>query len=378
MSEENNQEQINLDDMLNMSDEEFSQLDVSNLDEHGSEEPTETEGQKDPTAEESTDIPTEEEQHVDNEEERTDDDRSVSEGQQSESDDEVIVDAASTPKETKATEPKDVDVGVLTSKAAMLDTIFGEFKANGRTMKVSTPEEVIQLMQMGANYQKKMADLQPMRKVHKLLEQNGLLDEAKLALAIDLVNKKPEAIAKLLKDSEIDAYNLPDADTYSPTNTYIPDSTIAIEDVISDLRATESGNRTLHVITQEWDVNSQGYFADNPNEMRILQQHIESGMFDKVMDIVHRENTLGRIPSGCSMIDAYRTVAAELFKAPPVTENVAKPITRKTVAPKQEQPNTARKAAATPTGNITESTELDLDALSKMSDAEFVNQLNKG
>src|SRR5690606_21653948 len=63
--------------------------------------------------------------------------------------------------------------------------IMKPFKANGREIKLNSPEEVITLMQKGANYTKKMQALQPHLKIVRMLENNQLLDEGKLSQLID-------------------------------------------------------------------------------------------------------------------------------------------------------------------------------------------------
>lgn len=65
-------------------------------------------------------------------------------------------------------------------------------------------------MQMGLNYNEKMASLKPHMRISCSLDKAGLLDESKLNHLIDLDNHKPEAIAQLIKESAIDTYSLPD------------------------------------------------------------------------------------------------------------------------------------------------------------------------
>jgi len=82
------------------------------------------------------------------------------------------------------------------------------FKANGREIAVKSVDDAIALMQMGANYNKKMAALKPNLKLMKMLENNGLLSEDKIGFLIDLEKKNPAAINKLVKDSGIDPMDL--------------------------------------------------------------------------------------------------------------------------------------------------------------------------
>jgi hypothetical protein len=86
--------------------------------------------------------------------------------------------------------------------------LMAPFKANGKMITLNSPEELIQLAQMGANYTRKMQDIQPHRKVLQMLQNNGLLDEGKLSFLIDLDKKDPEAIKKLIKDTGMDPLDI--------------------------------------------------------------------------------------------------------------------------------------------------------------------------
>ena len=77
---------------------------------------------------------------------------------------------------------------------AFYEMVTKPIKANGKTVEIRTPEEAIKLMQMGANYTRKMQDIAPHRKVIMMLEDNGLLDTDKLSFLIDLEKMNPDAI----------------------------------------------------------------------------------------------------------------------------------------------------------------------------------------
>ena len=64
------------------------------------------------------------------------------------------------------------------------EKLMAPFKANGKMITPRSPEEAISLMQMGANYTRKMQELQPYRKVMLMLQNNGLMDEEKLSFLI--------------------------------------------------------------------------------------------------------------------------------------------------------------------------------------------------
>lgn len=88
------------------------------------------------------------------------------------------------PKDTKPVEKEPTEQSVNYEQE--YKRILAPFKANGKEVEVKSVDDAITLMQMGANYQKKMAALKPNLKILKILENNGLLDEGKLSFLIDL------------------------------------------------------------------------------------------------------------------------------------------------------------------------------------------------
>ena len=104
-------------------------------------------------------------------------------------------------KEKVANTSSETNEEIKVDYKAEYDRLVAPFKANGREITVKSVDDAIALMQMGANYNKKMSALKPNLKLMKLLENNGLLDETKIGFLIDLEKKNPDAINKLIKDS---------------------------------------------------------------------------------------------------------------------------------------------------------------------------------
>jgi len=129
--------------------------------------------------------------------------------------------------------------------------ITAPFKANGTEMQVKNTEDAIRLMQMGANYHHKMAALKPSLKTLKLLEKNDLVDPEKLNFLIDLHNKNPEAITKLIRDSQIDPLdiNTKDESNYKPTQRNVSDTELALDSVLEEIRETPTYAKTLNILT---------------------------------------------------------------------------------------------------------------------------------
>lgn len=288
------------------------------------------------------------------------------------------------PAAVKDAQPADtVDKTVEVDYKAVYEQVFAPFKANGKDMKVTSVEDVVHLMQMGANYNKKMAALKPNLKIMKMLENNGLLDEAKLNFLIDLDKKSPDAITKLLKDSGIDPL---DVDTrepaeYTPKAYNVTDAEVALEEVFAEIRDTASFKDTLDIVNNKWDSASRKVLLHNPENIKILNAHKESGLYDHVMGVVENERMLGRL-TGMNDIDAYKHVGLQLeksgaFKAPGKTPSNAgnKPpvIDSRAAAERQKEQDRLNKkrSASSPAGSVTSKTPDDGFNPLSLSDAEF-------
>ena len=187
--------------------------------------------------------------------------------------------------------------------------LLAPFVANGREMSVKSVDEAITLMQMGANYNKKMAALKPSLGLLKLLESNGLADVEKISYLIDLANKDAGAINKLVKDSGIDPMDLSadKADEYVPTKRGINEKELELDAVLEEIQDTPAYQRTLKVVGKEWDVQSRQIVADTPQLLKIINSHVQSGIYDMIVAEVERERMFGRL-SGMTDIEAYRQV----------------------------------------------------------------------
>jgi hypothetical protein len=252
------------------------------------------------------------------------------------------------------------------------------FKANGTDMQVKDPEDIISLMQMGANYQKKMAQLKPNLKLIKMLENNDLLNEDKLHNLIDLSKKDPKAIAKLVKESDIDPLDI-DKDVpedYQPTDYSVSDKEYNLDEVLDDIKHTDTFNRTINVLTKEWDADSKSTISDYPEIIRIVNSHMSTGVFDKVNTVLQRDKALGKMP-GISDVDAYRQIVefmhknGELYQS---DDNKGTPkVSSKTDDKANADRNKQRKAVAPVKQTTTKKSASDGDFLG-LSDEEFMKK----
>ena len=189
------------------------------------------------------------------------------------------------------------------------------FRANGIDIKVDDPEDIVRLMQMGANYQKKMSQLKPHLKIIKMLENNDLLKPDQLNNLIDVFKKDPKAIAKLVKESTLDPLDI-DKDApsdYEPNDYSVTDGEIELDQVLEDIKDTDTFNRTINVLTKSWDAASKQTISEHPEIIRVINGHMANGVFDKVDAVLQRDKALGKT-EGLPDVEAYKQIADYMFK----------------------------------------------------------------
>lgn len=268
------------------------------------------------------------------------------------------------------------------------DKLLAPFKANGRDIRVENVDEAIRLMQMGANYNRKMAALKPNLAILKMLENNNLLSPEKIGFLIDLDKKNPEAISKLVKDSGVDPLDISveKAGDYKPGNHGVNEAEVELDTVLDELKDSPKLTETLDLVGRQWDVKSRQLIAAQPQLLKVLNGHMESGVFDLVATELERKKLFGGL-HGLSDLEAYRQVGDEMASsgkfdhmqkragqpAPagqqtPVVKTVVTPAPKKADDSKREEQRRAAAPAkvAAPAGKL----PADFNPLA-LSDEEF-------
>ena len=272
-------------------------------------------------------------------------------------------------------EPEQEEESDDTDYKAQVEKILAPFKANGKEIKVDSVDDAITLMKMGANYNKKMAALKPNLKIMRMLENQDLLNEDKLNYLIDLSKGNKDAIGKLVKESGVDPLEI-DSDTeYKPENYRVDERELAIDEVLDSIKDTDTYAATVDVVSNQWDRASRDVVIQNPQIIKLINDHKSNGIFDQIMTEIERDKMFGRL-DGLSDIEAYRQVGDRLYAEGKFgsTEPAPNANEVKTTAVKQK-PNpqtTARKKAAASTKAKPAKPALpaDFNPLS-MSDEEF-------
>lgn len=249
------------------------------------------------------------------------------------------------------------------------------FKANGREIQITKPEDMISLAQKGLNYVKNMTELKPIKQLNALLNQHGITQED-LGLLIELKQKKPEAIAKIVKESGVDIYGLDvdEADKYVPNAPQAPHVNEALEATLEELKVSSPVfNQTIQVVGNQWDDSSRNKIAEHPQLLRIIDAQMADGTFAKIDSVVQYERALGRLV-GLSDLEAYVEVERRLQQVgsqpTPVVVASQQPVETR----QQQQVNNQRKSAAPP--RVVKETVVNQPINSPaLSDDEFLKQL---
>lgn len=278
--------------------------------------------------------------------------------------------------EEEAEDDDDTESGEIDYEASykkILDT-FNKDSANGFT--IDDPEEVVQLMKRGAEY----ANIAPHLKSLKALEKSGLLSSNAINFLIDLNNGDEKAIAKLLRDKEIDPLDIDiddDGEVYKPNDHSVSDSEVDLQTVIDEISSSPTYEKTADVVVN-WDSASKDILADNPTIIRYLHEQVGNGMYDAITATVKKQRVLGGL-KGLSDLEAYRQVgdflksqgALDKFLNPEETKKAS----AKTKSEKLTSSIKAKRKAASPTGRKRKATSLsrrrEVENVLAMSDEEF-------
>ena len=251
---------------------------------------------------------------------------------------------------------------------AVYDSIFKPFKANGKTIAPRNAEDVISLMQMGANYTKKMQLMAPMKRAVESLNKAGI-NEEELNFLIDIHNGDKEAIKNLLKKNEIDPIDLDMEDTkYIPKNNIASDADVEFSETLMDVES--SLPKIQEILNKTWDSRSKQLVLKDPQLMRALHQEIEMGRFDEVQQRLEIEKTFGRY-KGVSDIEAYIDLVTKM-----VNEKARTPVTETKHVDKQPETTTKSipdktKAAPVRSKPKNQGSTLTAKDLFSMSEEEF-------
>lgn len=262
------------------------------------------------------------------------------------------------------------------------EKIFKGFKANGKELKPTNVDEVISLMQKGANYNKKMKDIKHMTKQVKSLTDAGIQDLETLNYIIDIYKGDKEAIKKLLKDKNIDTYDL-DLEDIQYKNNYnniLSDDSVKFSMAIDEIKESPNRDKIYSIIQNEWDSTSKNELLKDTNLIKGLQYEVESGRYDIIQEEVNRLKQFGQFED-VSDLTAYQIVLNNYLVKQGVIDSqgnvINKPNTSNNKKIKDIDVNKESIKPTTHTNN-TKSDKYSDEDIKKMSDEEFIKRYDNG
>lgn len=293
--------------------------------------------------------------------------------------------------ETKqaVTDPLQVEVK---DAVAAYKQIFAPFKANNKDVQVRTPEEAIRLMQMGAGFMRYKKRIEPLLTRAQTLENAGI-DSNELNFLIELKNKKPEAIKKLVRDAGLDPYDIATDEAakaadknYRPGDYSASSTQITLRDTLETTRSMKGGTELLNDLRTSWDDNSRQMALEDPAIISALAQQKEAGIYDQITAEIDRRLILGQLTNE-PFLHLYHKVGVEMTengmfteatntpgaqqKSQVVTTPKTKEVLETRTVPPAKTDKAAKAAAALAPVSAKPTSKVAPEAVLNMSDEEF-------
>lgn len=281
----------------------------------------------------------------------------------------------------EAVEDKQLDNESL---ATFHKALTAPLKAAGHEFTLEDPNQIRELVSKGLDYTRKMQQISHLRGIGEILREHDMLDPVKLAYAVDLANHKPEAIARLIKESGVDTFELGDdvADSYqaTPANIEGKAKEVSVREIVEQYKDDENFNSVFNEARQ-WDNESQVTLVNNPEVLHLLAAHANNGVYKQVMAKVIQERAITGTTE--PILQHYNRVGQAMFAAEndggiaqaPQKQAPAK-AERVVIKRKSVDEATRRKALAPTASTKTKSKSLKITSAAdiyNMSEDEFKN-----
>lgn len=273
-------------------------------------------------------------------------------------------------KTKKADAPVTAEVKAATE---FYTEITKPFKADGKDFQVKTASEAIRLMQMGANYSRRMQEMKPLKAMDAVLKEHGLDNPDKLAQLIDIQKGDPAAIQKLLKDKGIDPLDIDvsKATTYTAKAYTADEKALNFKEAIDNTMAIDGGKELIADMHGKWDNESKDALYETPaifESMLSQKSAVDSAKvsdYSKINAEVERQRVLGyltdvpflqaytQVSDAMANIDGLLTSSKKSNPAVPAKAPIDTGVRKAAPKPKTELPNptlssTPPKAAPSP------------------------------
>lgn len=369
-------------DIENLSDEDFDRYMNEAIAEGGMvEDEEEVDGTE--TEVDGTEVDTAEQPEDENESEDSDDNNDVNEEQEEETEEDSETEESA--QETVDEQPAKEEA-TLTTDTHKVPTF--RLKADGTEFEL-TEDELKQLASKGMNYTKKMQDIKEYRE-HVSAIKEAALSKDDINLMIDVLKGDKDALATVMKRTGVDALDVDvENSRYVPKNYGRNEVELEIEEVVESISRDPEYVTTKHIISSNWDKQSQMEFVKDPIKIAKLHEDVKNGIFDQVVPMMLKKKALdGARKSDIEYYieagtDYYQNKAREAYNASVIEAEKAKKQAEIKVVKEQEAKRSVvtdtagKRKAATMTKPKTAKRSIDDYLNTSMSDAEFSKLMEK-
>lgn len=376
-----------IDDLLNLSDEELTKVDVDTLSESESEEETVDEPENSSTGDETTDSGEEQEEDFSTEEDDTESEDDLDETEEEGESDEENTEEGDETEEDDSEQEEDTD---STPEAELIEKILkNPIRANNRDIKIKNADEAVRLIQQGLGIQEKSKKLKPYMRHLRTLENAQLLDDNKINYVIDLLNNDKSAIMKLVKDANIDPLDLSDnsdpESNYVPKNHSVSEDRVQFEEQLDLIKSSPKSQETMSFI-KDMDDTSFNLLKKDPRAIGVINNLMVNGQHDIIQGELDKAQLLNDpLVSGKSDLEAYLLVGAKLeqegaFSNDPATSKPNSATKSTSTQNNRRKPDASKKkAAASNPGRSSSGSgkgkQPSLEDWENMSDEDFLKSL---
>lgn len=369
-------------DIENLSDEDFDKYMNEAIAEGGMvEDEVEVDGTEAEVEEDEVD--TAEQPEDKNESEDSDDNNDVDEEQVEETEEDSETEESA--QETVDEQPTKEDMKP-TEDTHKVPTF--RLKADGTEFEL-TENELKQLASKGMNYTKKMQDIKEYRE-HVSAIKEAALSKDDINLMIDVLKGDKDALATVMKRTGVDALDVDvENSRYVPKNYGRNEVELEIEEVVETISRDPEYVTTKHIISSNWDKQSQMEFVKDPIKIAKLHEDVKNGTFDQVVPMMLKKKALdGARKSDIEYYieagtDYYQNKAREAYNASVIEAEKAKKQAEIRVVKEQEAKRSVvtdtagKRKAATMTKPKTAKRSIDDYLNTSMSDDEFSKLMEK-
>lgn len=166
-----------------------------------------------------------------------------------------------------------------------------KLKANGKEYEFTEQEmkeQFPRIFGQAMDYTKKMQAIKPWRKTIDAIEQ-AKLNHEDINLMIDVLKGDKDAIAEVLKRTDVDVLDLNmDESKYVAKDYGRDDTTLAIKDILDDISRDPEYVKTESILGREWDDASWKMLSSDPEKIRLLHIDVKSGVYDRLQPIMEK------------------------------------------------------------------------------------------